>query len=431
VPCLSQATILFLAAVVPVAVSGSRAVPRVVVLRQGLSHVDRAAAVSSDGRFVAFVSSARLTSADLNEFEDVYVFDPQARTVSLETAAVEGGASNGRSGNPGLSGDGRYLVFESDATNLTSAPDTNRSMDVFLRDRHEASTRRISIGASRQEANGPSANPVISADARVVAFVSRATNLVAGADANGARTDIYLAALETDVVARVSVGSDGRQPDQGNSFAPALSADGGVVAFTSSARFDDAIAQAPGVFPAAVFAREVSSGMTICVSCTYGGRAFDPDVTADGRFVVFTLETDNASSRRRTDLVLMDRNSLVASVLTRRGNGSSSWPKISANGRFVVFQSQASNLECERRCLPGRADENLLHDIYVFDRERKAFMRVSGDQQVWWAPSIAPHIDAKGDVIVFSSRQSMVPEDLTSDFDLFVLRPIWKHLHAE
>ena len=415
-----QAAVLFLVATMSVALSVGRAVPRVIVLRQGLTEVDRDAALSADGRFVAFVSTARLTSGDLNDIEDVYVFDRQGNTVALETAGFDGMASNGRSRNPGLSADGRYLVFASDATNLTSAPDTNRSMDVFVRDRHEASTRRISVGAGRHEANDTSADPAISADARVVAFVSHATNLVAGSDANGTSTDIYLAWLETGDVARISVGSDGRQPSRGHSFAPAISADGRVVAFTSTGRFDDVIAQGPGELRQAVFARGLSSGTTICLSCRNGGRAFDPDVTADGRFVVFTLAPDNASSRRRTHLVLVDRTSLVPSVLTEGGNGSSSRSKISADGRFIVFQSEASNLECDRRCQPGRADENLLSDIFVFDRERKAFTRASGDRQPWWAPSIAPHIDGKGDVIVFSSRQPLVPEDLASDFDLFI-----------
>jgi Tol biopolymer transport system component len=232
--------------------------------------------------------------------------------------------------------------------------------------------------------------------------------------------DIHLAWLDAGDVVRVSVATGGRQPSQGESFGPALSGDGQIVAFTSTAPLDEAMAPARRGILSAVFAHALSSGTTICLSCRHGKRAFAPDVAADGRWVVFALEKDDASIRPRTDVVLMDRTSLAAAVLTRGGNASSSRPKISADGRFVVLQSQASNLECERRCAAGRADENLLSDIYVFDREKKAFTRVSGEPGPWWAPSVAPHIDAKGDVIVFSSRQPMAPGDLTSDFDLCV-----------
>jgi hypothetical protein len=110
----------------------------------------------------------------------------------------------------------------------------------------------------------------------------------------------------------------------------------------------------------------------------------------------------------------------AASVLTRRANAGSSRPRISADARFIVLQSRASNLECERRCDPARADENLLDDVYLFDRVTQTFTRVSGEPRSWWAPSIAPYIDAKGDVVVFSSRHPGGPDDNGTDFDLFI-----------
>jgi hypothetical protein len=86
-----------------------------------------------------------------------------------------------------------------------------------------------------------------------------------------------------------------------------------------------------------------------------------------------------------------------------------------------VLQSEASNLECARRCPPDRADENLLNDIYLFDRGAGVFTRLSGGPASWWAASLGPYIDATGRVVAFSSRQPIGPDDLTSDLDLFIL----------
>jgi Tol biopolymer transport system component len=123
---------------------------------------------------------------------------------------------------------------------------------------------------------------------------------------------------------------------------------------------------------------------------------------------------------RRTDIALVDRTTLVTSVITRKANGSSGRPSISADGRFIVFQSQASNLECKRRCGPEETDENLLSDVYLFERETGTFTRLSGDPRSWWAPSVEPLVDGRGRVVVFSSRQPLSVEDTTTAFDLFI-----------
>ena len=396
--------------------------PRWIVLRQGLSHfgnVQRAASISADGRVVAFVSSERLLPTDVNDVADVYVYDRGHAALTLETATPEGGASDGASGSPALDGTGRFLVFDSDATNLTAGPDGNRARDIFVRDRGDGLTRRISISASGHEADETSFAPTISGDGRVAAFVSHATNLTAGVDANGAGADVYLAKLDTSAISRGSVGSDGRQPAAGESVEPSLSFDGCLVAFMSSAPFAPA---RPGekMVPA-VWVRDLKVGVTTCVSCRNPGRAFGPHLNGDGRFVVFTIQdTGPGPGVRRTDVALVDRTTLATSVITRDANGSSGRPKLSADGRFIAFQSQASNMECARRCGPAVADENLLSDIYLFDRERGTFRRLSGDPTSWWAPSIEPFIDERGGTVVFSSRQPLSAEDTTTAFDLFI-----------
>ena len=135
------------------------------------------ASVSADGQFVAFASRARLLPSDSNVVDDVYVFDRANGRLSLESRAADGSASNGSSGNPALSADGRLLVFASDSTNLTEVRDGNMSRDVFVRDRVAGVTRRISVSAAGHEADGISLDPAISSDGLVVAFASHATNL--------------------------------------------------------------------------------------------------------------------------------------------------------------------------------------------------------------------------------------------------------------
>jgi Tol biopolymer transport system component len=401
--------------------------PERLVLRQGLSDGPSVATASLDaeGRFVAFVSAASLLPADQNGLEDIYLFDRRTRTLTLETIAVDGSLSSGSSLNPELSEDGRYLVFQSSGRNLTGLSDGNDCADVFLRDRQAGTTQRVSVGRDGQEANGRSANAVISGDGAVIAFVSGATNLAPDEDANGTGHDIYWVHRATAKTRRVSRDPDGRP--FGTSFSPRLSADGRLVVFAAKqyrnreARGD----MTPALDRAAVYLHDVLAGNTVCVSCGREGAfgdvpAFTPDISGNGRVVVFTIERGPS----RSDVVLYDHSSRSTSVITRHANARSSSPRLSADGRFVVFESWASNLLCASRCSAEELDENLLPDVYVFDRTTRTFTRASGSRERWWAPSVAPAIDARGSVVVFSSRQPFGPEDETVDFDLFACAPV-------
>src|SRR5207249_1268748 len=187
-------------------------------------------ALSADGRFVAFGSDAtNLVAGDTNGTTDVFVHDRQTGTTERVSVASGGGTQgNGKSGGffafPALSADGRFVAFQSDATNLV-AGDTNGTTDVFVHDRQTATTERVSV-------NGFSAGPALSADGRFVAFHSTGSNLVAG-DTNGA-TDVFVHDRQTGTTERVSGASDGTQGNDA-SAGPALSADGRLVAFHSSA----------------------------------------------------------------------------------------------------------------------------------------------------------------------------------------------------
>jgi Tol biopolymer transport system component len=203
-------------------------------------HGSFAPALSGDGRFVAFSSDAsNLVPADRNGTADVFVRDRwtgTTRRVSVSSTGTQ--ADGGASVAPALSGDGRFVAFVSNATNLVRG-DTNRSIDVFVRDRWTGTTRRVSVSSTAAQANGSgSFAPGVSANGRFVAFVSDASNLVTG-DTNGI-TDEFVRDRWTGTTRRVSMSSTGAQANGSGSFgtnnvAPALSAKGRFVAFASDA----------------------------------------------------------------------------------------------------------------------------------------------------------------------------------------------------
>jgi Tol biopolymer transport system component len=148
------------------------------------------AAISADGRFVAFESRAStLVPADTNASPDVFVRDLQTGLTTRVSLSSGGDQADGPSGSPSISGDGRKVGFESGAANLV-ANDSNDCSDVFVHDRNNGQTRRASIDSASAQSNGPSRNASISGDGRQVAFDSDATNLVDG-DLNAA-TDVFV-----------------------------------------------------------------------------------------------------------------------------------------------------------------------------------------------------------------------------------------------
>ena len=423
-PCLRL--LLLAAGGAGLAVSGSS--PHFVVLRQALATNEAFAAadslaLSAGGRFVAFVSRARLSPTDTRSIHNVYVFDRATGTIDLETVAVDGSAADGKSRRPMLSAEGRSLVFASWATNLLGSPDTNADSDIFLRDRSSGTTRRLSLGPSGEEANGLSESPAISNDGSTMVFASRASNLMGGVDTSRVK-EIYVVRPVTGLPKAVPVSIDARGRDRSrDSFAPALSGHGTVVAFVSisAARHRKA-----------VFVRDLGSEPATSLTCgvvedVADADCYDPHLSADGQVVVFTLSRDrgSGSTALRTDIVVHDRVASRTVVITRTANANSARARVSGNGRFVAFESLASNLSCNRRCPEESSDQNLVADIYLFDRLTGTFTRVSRGGEEWWTPSVGASLDADGASIAFSSRQPIDGNDPTSDFDLFIrtLRP--------
>ncbi|HEY9821824.1 MAG TPA: DUF4347 domain-containing protein [Candidatus Sericytochromatia bacterium] len=165
--------------------------------------------ISADGRYVVFRSEAsNLVSGDTNNTSDIFVYDRQTDTTRRVSVNSSGTQGNGFSQSPSISADGRYVAFNSDASNLVSS-DTNNTSDIFVHDLQTDTTRRVSINSNGTQGNSASYRPSISADGRYVAFNSDASNLVSG-DTNNT-SDIFVHDLQTDTTRRVSVATDGIQ----------------------------------------------------------------------------------------------------------------------------------------------------------------------------------------------------------------------------
>lgn len=191
-----------------------------------------------------------------------------------------------------ISGDASHVAYSSAADNLVPG-DTNARRDIFELDRTLATTYRVSADSSANQADGDSFDPAISADGRYVAFESNADNLVAG-DTNGLG-DVFEHDLSTGATTMVSVASGGG-PAYAESFQPAVSGDGSAVVFTSAA--DDLVGGVGNGYTKQVYLRYPGSGITILVSASSSGApadadSFSPSISADGNYVAYESAANN------------------------------------------------------------------------------------------------------------------------------------------
>ena len=303
-----------------------------------------------------------------------------AGTTERVSVSSSGGQANATSCCSAISGDGRFVAFRSQATNLV-AGDTNATGDIFVHDRQTGATTRVSVDSAGNEGNGGSSSPAISGDGRFVAFQSAATNLVAG-DTNAIK-DIFVHDRQTGATTRVSVDSAGAQAND-NSFRPAISDDGRFVAFRSDAT-NLVAGDTNGVRD--VFVHDRQTGATERVSVDSAGaqgndRSDNPDISRDGRFVAFASYASNlvaghinlCGTQSCQDTFVHDRQTGITELVSvdsggAQGEGPSSSPAISGNGRFVVIWSLAPNL------VPG--DTNGEFDVFVHDRQTGTTERVN------------------------------------------------------
>jgi Tol biopolymer transport system component len=339
----------------------------------------RSASVSADGRFVAFATFAPLAAADGNRTSDVYVLDREDQRVTLES--MDTGGHSGEASSPGISGDGRFVVFE-------------RAGLVMVRDRSKGIT--TIVGTGRQ--------PLIADGGRLVFFVSGGSDRVPDPDLNGGNSDVYGMDLVHGQTWRVSVGLHGLDARTATNDRPSASADGSLIAFVSRPVLPGGRGGEPRIF-----VRDSVRQVTTPV-----GPGWDPSLSGDGRFVAFVRLSEGLPHIFVADLHAGTTRIITNSVRRRLANGSSAKPAMSFTGRFVAFQSEANDL------VTGE-DFNLLWDVFVWDRATDAVARLSGDrQEVWLEPSSGPSIDAAGSVVAFSSRHPTGAGDTGNDYDLYV-----------
>ena len=330
--------------------------------------------ISADGRYVVFQSGAdNLVAGDANGVIDVFRKD-------LKTGAIVGGsthatgalAGNFESTDPKLSADGRYVVFESGASNLV-AGDANNVTDIFRKDLVTGAIVRVSTDTTGAEAaGGASYGANISADGRYVTFESGASNLVPN-DTNG-KFDIFRKDLVTGEIMRVNTDATGAGAMGGGSYGANISADGHYVVFASDATNlveGDANGQRD------VFRKNLVTGEIIRVNTgstgaeATGGHSLDPRISADGRYVVFESEATNLVADDKNGMRDIFRKDLVTGEIMRlsvadagmqgsqEADAKSTRSSLSPDGRFAVFESVATNLVV--------GDNNAAWDVFLVD----------------------------------------------------------------
>jgi Tol biopolymer transport system component len=388
------------------------------------------AATSANGSCVAFYSDANNllpqgAAGDTNGVRDVFMFDQATGELERVSVSSAGGQANGPSQTqgflPAIDAGCECVAFSSDATNLVP-DDTNQQTDVFVRSLMTGTTERASRGAGG-EANGPSVFASVSAGCTRVAFQSDATNLIPD-DAN-AVADIFVFDRATGGLARVNVGATGEA--NGFSITPSISADGACVAFTSAA--SNLLA---GDTNGKLDIYVACNGQVTCRASrsSAGGEpnndSFLPALSADGRLVAFKSFASNLAPgdvNTAADVFLHDCTTGTTELVSvgARGNlgdDNSFPPSISGDGRFVAFGSFASNL------IPGVSTRGNAQ-IYVRDRQLATTMLISanpnGRPSNASAPDIPPSISFDGGFVAFASlATNLVPGDTNSVMDAFL-----------
>lgn len=340
--------------------------------------------ISATGQEIVFYSYANnLVPTDTNDSPDVFLhnFDTgQTELISISSDEVQ---AVGYSEHPSISDYGRYVAFHSGARLVVT--DTNDAFDIYVRDRVAGETHIVSSAPDGSPGNGfYTIHPAISGDGRYIAFMSYSNNLVPN-DSNNAM-DVFVYDQQTEQTSLVSISSDGAQGNK-DSGQPAISVDGRYVVFGSKATNlvpNDNTDFCEGWFYEPcydIFVHDRETGETTRVSISSAGEEANwwserPDISADGRFVVFTSSADNLVPDDRNtncgwtgtncpDIFVHDRQTgetrrASVSSSAEESSSASDYPTISGDGRFITFISHGSNLVF--------GDLNGSPDVFAHDR---------------------------------------------------------------
>ncbi|MDQ5928219.1 MAG: hypothetical protein QG633_657 [Patescibacteria group bacterium] len=310
--------------------------------------------LSGNARIVAFSSDTTfLEPLDANGVTDIFTFDRILELYTRVSVDDAGEEADGSSSRPALSTNGRFVAFESSATNLVPN-DTNGVSDVFVYDRYSSVNRlqRVSVDSLGDESDGDSNEASISSDGRYIAFSSYATTLVSD-DTNGTQ-DIFVYDQNTDTVERVSVDDLGNEGN-GASYDPFISGDGRYVSFVSDAN-NLVVGDDNGVRDVFLYDRQTDS---IERFGDPAGFSEDPYLSRHGRYITYTQQTETG-----TGIYLYDRD-LDTTLFVTEGSGNntnlnnnySGTPILTPGGLVLGLSSYATNLVID--------DTNDTQDVFV------------------------------------------------------------------
>jgi hypothetical protein len=392
------------------------------------------ASCSSDGRYVVFDSTAsNLVPGDTNARSDVFRKDLQTGAVVLVSSSTSG-VSNGVSDQAVISNDGRYVAFRSSATNLV-ANDNNRAADIFLRDVQTGTTTVVSVGANRA-----SANPSISGDGRYVSFDTTSTNLITPQGSPGSgRSNVFILDLQTNGL-QWSSGTSTGQEGAGQSHSGHLARDGSVVAFVSSSQLTSA-----GSTLEQIYVRPVSfAGSTTLVSKAQDGTPANgacrvPVATANGGHVAYLTRATNlfpGKTDSNFDAVLTERGpDLTTRTSNPNGANDASVEQLAVfkspfiSNPVTAFRSLASTItsgdvDGDDDIFLDRRDAGLLSisPLSISDRQTHRIQRQAetGTSIDGLANSPAAS-STTGRYVAFTTSLALVLSDVNSLSDVYVL----------
>ena len=385
------------------------------------SSFSRDPGISGDGRYVVFETWSALDPADTNGWLDVYLHDRATGVTTRVSTDLNGGNPNDDCYDADISADGRYVVYTSEASDMV-LDDDNFQSDVFRWDRLTGATALVSASAGGGVADWASYQPSVSGDGRYVAFTSAAGDIAGG---DNSQWSIFVKDMQTGAAERITDGLGGEEPNHGSDDAD-ISADGRFVTFGSTASNlvpDDDNGKHD------VFLRDRQTGVTVLVSVASDGtqsnrESHEPCLSDDGRWVAFWSWGTNLvddDTNLYDDVFLRDTVNGVTTRISVAPNGDdgnfvSKDPSISADGRHVAYRSWATNI------VAGDTDPYL--DAYVHDvltgETRVVSVDANGVPADGHSDSI-PVISADGRFVAFDTwGENLVPNDVNGQADVFV-----------
>jgi hypothetical protein len=304
--------------------------------------------LSGNGRFVVFVAKAPMVPGDGNAKADVYVKDRWSGSIERVSVSSTGAEANGDNGFPTISDDGNRIAFQSQATNL-GGTNALGFADIYVRDRKAGTTTRASVSTTGGELGAASGRPKISGNGRFVTFDTAAANAVAG-DSN-ATSDVFLRDLQTSTTDRVSITSSELQSSVG-SLSGAVSDDGRFVAFTSGEELAGGQASDSAIdvyVRDRTAGTTVNAHVSSAEAVAIGGNGGPPEISGNGQYVVFSSAATNLVASDTNAVSDVFRRDLVNGVTTRVSLhdadtqlAKDSYPRdVTDDGNQVLFESDA------------------------------------------------------------------------------------------